>query len=137
MVGIDESKNAQPADETEPRVLKEPGSGGKAGGEALGDVPAGEIDDDFENPWMRGLWMVVLAILFGVGQTILLIAAVLQFLWLLFRKEKNENIADFGEELSDWLARVALFQTGATEDKPFPFSRWGAQAGARSSEPSD
>ena len=109
-------------DDTEPRVLEEPGPRGHAGKEP----PDWEIEDEPENPWMRGLWMVVLAILFGVGEAILFLAAVIQFLWLIFAKEKNENIAAFGKELADWLARVALFQTGTTEDKPFPFARWGA-----------
>ena len=61
------------------------------------------------------------------AQSILLLAAVLQFLWLLFAKEKNQPIADFGKDLADWLARVALFQTGTTEDKPFPFAHWGSR----------
>ncbi|MGH1367231.1 MAG: DUF4389 domain-containing protein [Maritimibacter sp.] len=81
--------------------------------------------DSRENHWMRGLWMIVLAILFGVGEFILVVAAVLQFLWILIGKEKNTYIAEFGRDLSDWLGRVALFQTGASDDKPFPFDRWG------------
>ena len=115
--------DGKPGDDTAPQVLEEPG----AGEESHKEVPEWEIEEEPENPWMRGLWMVVLAILFGVGQSILFLAAVLQFLWLVFAKEKNEPIAEFGKELADWLARVALFQTGATEDKPFPFARWGAE----------
>ena len=116
-----------PTDDIDPRVLEEPGRGAAGQAEGQREVPDWEIEDEPENPWMRGLWMVVLAVLFGVGQSILLLAAVLQFLWLIFAKEKNENIADFGTDLADWLARVALFQTGTTEDKPFPFARWGGE----------
>ena len=115
-------EGAKPGDDAEPQVLEEPGIGPEAGKE----VPDWEIEQEPENPWMRGLWMVILAVLFGVGQSLLLLAAILQFLWLVFAKEKNEPIADFGKDLADWLARVALFQTGATEEKPFPFARWGA-----------
>ena len=117
----DKPSEDKPADDAEPQVLEEPG----AGEETRKEVPEWEIEEEPENPWMRGLWMVVLAILFGVGQSILLLAAVLQFLWLVFAKEKNEPIAEFGADLADWLSRVALFQTGATEEKPFPFARWG------------
>ncbi len=108
-------KKSESDAEVDPQVLEEP--------EAEEMEP--DWDDDDNNVWMRGLWMLVLAFLFGVGETILVIAAVLQFLWLLFGKEKNKPIADFGKDLSHWLAQVALFQTGSTEDKPFPFSRWG------------
>ena len=31
----------------------------------------------------------------------------------------------FFHDLADWLARCARFQTGATEDKPFPWGKWG------------
>jgi uncharacterized protein DUF4389 len=104
-------------EDVEPTVLEEPGSGEQAS----------EVDwrDDENNVWLRGLWMLVLALLFGIGEFVLGVAAILQFLWLLFGKEKNQPIADFGKDLSDWLAKVALFQTGATDAKPFPFSKWG------------
>lgn len=77
--------------------------------------------------WLRGLWMVVFALLFEVAKTLLLVGAVVQFFWLLFAQEKNRPVADFGEDLADWLARVARFQTGTSEDKPFPFARWGRE----------
>lgn len=97
---------------TEPQVLQEPGT-----------------DEGFENKnvWMRGLWMVVLAIFFGFAEALLLLLALVQFLWMLFGKEKNRPIADFGADLSDWLARVARFQTGETDDRPFPFAKWGPE----------
>jgi len=114
-------EGAAPADDTEPQVLEEPGPG--SGGDK--EVPDWEIEEEPENPWMRGLWMVILAVLFGVGEAILFLAAVLQFLWLIFAKEKNEPIAAFGKDLAAWLARVALFQTGTTDEKPFPFAPWG------------
>lgn len=113
--------DANPSADVAPQVLEEPG----AEDENEREVPDWEIEDEPENPWMRGLFMVILAVLFGFGEVLLFIGAVLQFLWLIFAKEKNEHIAAFGRDLADWLARVALFQTGATEEKPFPFARWG------------
>lgn len=77
--------------------------------------------------WMRGLYMLILAFLFGVGETILVVVALVQFFWMLFSKEKNQFLADFGKDLGDWLAAVARFQAGATEDKPFPWAKWADQ----------
>jgi len=127
MTEENKTEDVKPGDDRDPRVLEEPGTGEQSPGDDYRGPPDWEIEDEPENPWMRGLWVVVLAVLFGVGQAILLIGAVLQFLWLVFGKEKNQNIADFGKDLADWLARVALFQTGATEQKPFPFARWGGE----------
>lgn len=100
-----------------PKVLEEPSTGDRAD-----EVDWGDAEN---NVWLRGLWMLILGVLFELGRVVLWIAAVLQFLWLLFAKEKNQPIADFGKDLSDWLARVTLFLTGATEEKPFPFAKWG------------
>lgn len=100
-------------DETmQPQVLEEPGGGAQEGDESV---------------WMRGLYMLILAILFRFGQFVLGVATIIQFLWMLFGKEKNQPIAEFGLDLSDWLARVARFQTAVTDEKPFPFARWGRE----------
>ena len=105
-----------PDAEDEPVPLAEPGTGA--------EEP--ESYEPPENPWIRGLQMLVFAVLLEVAQWLLLVAALLQFLWLLFAKERNAHIAEFGDSLSKWLAGAARFQTAATEDKPFPWRRWGA-----------
>jgi hypothetical protein len=73
---------------------------------------------------LRGLWMLVLALLFAVAETVLLIAAVLQFAWMLFAKEKNTFLVEFGGSLGKWLDKTARFQTGASAEKPFPWTNW-------------
>ena len=110
------SKKPQDED-VEPTVLEEPG----------GAEESTEFDWDAEenNVWLRGLWMLLFAIFFAVAEALMWLLAVVQFLWMLFSKEKNRPIADFGEDVADWIARIIRFQTAATEDKPFPFAKWG------------
>jgi hypothetical protein len=74
--------------------------------------------------WMRGLYMLLLALAFGVGQTLLCVAAIAQFLWLLFAGEANAQVARFGESLSRWLSDTARYLTCASEVKPFPWAPW-------------
>lgn len=100
-----------PEDEVEPTVLEEPRAQSAPGAEA--------------NVWLRGLWMLLFAAFIRVAEAILFLAAVLQFLWLLFGKEKNANIAAFGDDLADWMARAARYQACATDERPFPFAKWG------------
>ena len=78
-----------------------------------------------ENIWLRGLWMLILVILFGVAEGVLLVTAILQFGWMLFAKERNRFIAEFGENLGRWLRKTARYQSGASDEKPFPWTRWG------------
>ena len=103
-------------DEVEPTVLEEP----QADAEAA--APGWDKDD---NVWLRGLWMLLFALFYRVGELVLGVSTVIQFFWLLFAKEKNAHIAGFGEDLADWLARTARFMTAATEARPFPFAKWG------------
>ena len=83
-----------------------------------------ETPKDRKSIWLRGLWMLILVALFGVAETVLLCAAVLQFAWMLFAGEKNAFLAEFGGSLGKWLNKTALFQTGASEEKPFPWTKW-------------
>jgi hypothetical protein len=70
--------------------------------------------------WMRGLFMLVFMLAFGVGQSILYLTAVAQFLWLLFANEPNKLLVEFGKSLALWLAQTARFLCCATDEKPFP-----------------
>jgi len=79
--------------------------------------------------WMRGLFMLLLIIGFTVGQWLLNLLALVQFLWLLFARAPNEFLARFGSSLAIWLADVGRFLTCATDDKPFPWRSWPGTAG--------
>ncbi len=99
--------------DNEPVELKRPPEDG-------GDTPSGRRDI-----WMRGLWMILFALFFGLAESVLLVVAVVQFFWMLFAGQKNAALAEFGVDLGKWLRDVARFQSGASENKPFPWARWG------------
>ncbi|MDX1781469.1 MAG: DUF4389 domain-containing protein [Thalassovita sp.] len=107
----DSNTPASNVPETEEPVTPEQGGGPAAGD----DGKKGAV-------WLRLLFMIIFAVLFGIAETILAVGAVLQFGFLLFTGKRNEAIADFGDKLADWMRGVARFLTAVTEDKPFPFS---------------
>ncbi|MEM0976040.1 MAG: DUF4389 domain-containing protein [Pseudomonadota bacterium] len=74
--------------------------------------------------WMRGLIMIVMAILFGIAETVLFIMAILQFFWVVFSGEKNKSLSEFGAALARWVKQVVEFQTMETDDRPFPWAPW-------------
>jgi hypothetical protein len=74
--------------------------------------------------WKRGLIMLVFMFAFGVGQSILYLTTVAQFFWLLFAKESNKLLVEFGKSLALWLAHTAKFLCCATDEKPFPWLAW-------------
>ena len=76
------------------------------------------------NTWKRGLVMLVFMVAFGIGQSILFLMSLTQFVWLLAKQEPNRPLADFGQLLALWLSETATFLTCATDDKPFPWKAW-------------
>jgi hypothetical protein len=87
-------------------------------------VQAPEGKPSASDVWARGLFMLLLMIGFAIGQWLLNVLAIVQFLWLLFAREPNQPIARFGNSLSIWLAEVGRFLCGASDDKPFPWIPW-------------
>ena len=75
--------------------------------------------------WLRGLFMLIFAVLVSFAVPILGLLAVVQFFWMLFSGEKNDAVAEFGAHLSQWLADVGRFGTGISDEKPFPWKRLG------------
>ena len=86
--------------------------------------PEPTAPDGKSEVWKRGLIMLVLMFAFGVGQSILYLTALAQFLWLLFAKEPNKLLVAFGKSLALWLANTARFLCCATDEKPFPWTSW-------------
>ena len=75
--------------------------------------------------WARGLFMLIFVFFFAIAETILAVLALVQFLFMVFTKEKNVFLVAFGRDLARWMQDVARFQTGSSEDKPFPWRAWG------------
>lgn len=74
--------------------------------------------------WMRGLFMLLFMIGFWLGQSLLNLLAVVQFLWLLFTREPNQFLVRFGSSLSTWLSDIGRFLSCASDEKPFPWRPW-------------
>ena len=74
--------------------------------------------------WKRGLLMLLFVIAFGLAQMLLNALAIVQFVWLLVKREPNQPVAGFGMSISKWLADVAQFLTCATDERPFPWRPW-------------
>lgn len=74
--------------------------------------------------WKRGLVMLAFIILLGIGQGLMQLLAVVQFLWLLFNNQPNRLLVGFRRSLAEWLAQTGRFLCCDTEEKPFPWKAW-------------
>ena len=91
----------------------------KAMGRMTGEQPESEPD----NMLMRLVYMILIAIMISLAQTILGVVTLIQFvIMLLNNRQPNENLAEFGTSLGIWIAKAARFQTAASEVKPWPWT---------------
>ena len=74
--------------------------------------------------WRRGLFMLLFAIIFEVSKWLILLIALLQFLFRLASGDDNENLRQFGASLALYIAAITRFLTGNTDVRPFPFASW-------------
>jgi len=74
--------------------------------------------------WWHGLAVLILVILVNLAQTVLGVIAVIQFFWMLIRRERNPFLAEFGQGVARWLATTARFVSGGSDDRPFPWTAW-------------
>lgn len=74
--------------------------------------------------WIRGLYMLLFAVLFNVAEIVLAAVAVFQFVAQLLTGGVNSRLQDFGANLAEYLRQTGAFLTCAAEDKPFPMGTW-------------
>lgn len=71
----------------------------------------------------RLLFMLLIAFMINLAQTVLAVVTVIQFIIMLISNRKpNERLGDFGTDLGIWIAKAARFQTAASEVKPWPWT---------------
>ena len=71
----------------------------------------------------RLLYMILIAVMISVAQTVLGAMTIIQFVIMLVNnKEPNERLAEFGTDLGIWIAKAARYQTAASNVKPWPWT---------------
>ncbi|MFP4559771.1 MAG: DUF4389 domain-containing protein [Thiohalorhabdus sp.] len=74
--------------------------------------------------WIRGLYMLLFALIFNLAELVLAAVALFQFAAHLLAGEPNTRLRAFGAHLGAYLQEIAAFLTYASEDRPFPFAPW-------------
>jgi hypothetical protein len=90
------------------------------------EAPSEETNDIQQNiksrsTWVRALFMVIVLALYFVSRLVVLAVIVLQFLYVLFTRETNKQLLEFGHSLALFTCESIDFLTYNSENKPFPF----------------
>lgn len=74
--------------------------------------------------WLRGLYIVIFAVIYSITDILLTAVVVFQFLATLFTGETNARLRAFGLSLAAYIYQIIAFMTFNSDEKPFPFSPW-------------
>ncbi len=88
-----------------------------------GRVSGMQDDPGRDNLGMRFIYMLLIAFMLSISQTVLTVLTVVQFVVMLVNNgERNARLADFGTDLGIWMAKAARYQSAASEVKPWPWT---------------
>ncbi len=88
----------------------------------MNDTPDTPINR--RNIWIRGLFMLLMALAYQVSGTVLCIVTIIQFLIMLMNDIPNARLVSFGRSMGLYLQQIVNFLTFSTEEIPFPFNDW-------------
>lgn len=125
MVTEEQPRDERPRDEAAPGEppRDHAGPGDDAYDDPHGSPGRGEIEQNLKSrsTWLRLLFMIVLAFIYGLSRIVIGAVVVLQFLVVLFTGGTNERLRAFGRSLSTYTYQILLYLTYNTEERPFPF----------------
>ena len=86
----------------------------------------GEIKQNLRErkTWLRGLYMLLFAVFYGVAEVVITAVVVFQFLLALFTGRTNQRLLKLGQSLSTYVYQIILFLTFNTDHHPYPFGAW-------------
>jgi Domain of unknown function (DUF4389) len=87
-----------------------------------GRIHGEQFEAEADSIWMRLLYMLIIALMISVAQTVLGVATVIQFIIMAVNKAANPRLAEFGTDLGIWIAKAARYQTAASQVKPWPWT---------------
>ncbi len=74
--------------------------------------------------WIRGLYIILFAIVYSIAAWLVVAVVIFQFLSTLLTGNNNVQLLRFGRQLSDFVRQLLMFVTYNSDDKPYPFGPW-------------
>lgn len=82
-----------------------------------------------QDTWLRLLFIILYGAILWLASIVLAFVVVFQFLSLLFTRETQKSLLEFGGSLAEYVRQIVSYLTFNTEYKPFPFGDWPERAG--------
>lgn len=77
-----------------------------------------------QSTWLRGLYMLLLALFYSLAEFVLFAVVVFQFLLVLFTGETNPRLKKLGQSIGIYIYQIVQYLTFNSEYKSYPFGAW-------------
>lgn len=77
-----------------------------------------------QSTWVRGLYMILFALIYSIAEIIIVVITVFQFAMMLFTGNCNERLLKLGQSVSTFIYQMMMFFMFNSEEKPYPFATW-------------
>ncbi|EIJ44360.1 hypothetical protein BegalDRAFT_3553 [Beggiatoa alba B18LD] len=74
------------------------------------------------NTWMRGAWMLLFIIVYEIASFLVVLFAMIQFVFLLLAGAPHPMLLGFSQRLNAYIYQILTYLIYGTESRPFPFS---------------
>ena len=74
--------------------------------------------------WLRGLYLLLFAVLYSLAELVLVAVVVFQFGATLLTGHRNARLLSLGARLSRYMYQVLRYVTFNSDTRPYPFSPW-------------
>lgn len=74
--------------------------------------------------WLRGGFILIFAIIYGISRIVLWSIVLFQFFSLLITRKTNSQLGGFSQSLSLFIYQILQYVLFNSDVKPFPFSDW-------------
>jgi hypothetical protein len=89
---------------------------------ASGSAPL--LDDARRETLLRGLLIILFAIIYSIAELVVGAVVLLQFGFVLITGERNAKLLELGARTSTYIYQILQYVTFNADTRPFPFSDW-------------
>lgn len=80
-----------------------------------------------KNNWIRGLYILLFAILYGIAEFVLWAIVLFQFGSQLLTGHPNSRLLVFSRGLNAYIYQILQFISYRSDEKPYPFANWPSE----------
>ena len=77
-----------------------------------------------QSTWMRGLYILLFSIFYGIAEFVMYMIIIFQFLLKLLTGDTNDRLRKLAQGISTYIYQILQFLSFNSDSHPYPFGAW-------------